>query len=133
MNTLIMRETTRLLVPVILMFSVFVLLRGHNHPGGGFVGGLIAAIALCLYIFVADAEAARRLLRTDPSTIGAVGLAIAIASGLVGSLLERAPFLTREWTTIGGLKVGTPLAFDVGVYLVVIGAVLTFVLGIKEH
>ena len=133
MNTLIMRETTRLLVPVILMFSVFVLLRGHNHPGGGFVGGLIAGIALCLYIFVADAEAARRLLRTDPSTIGAVGLGIAIASGLVGFLVERAPFLTREWTTIGGLKVGTPLAFDVGVYFVVVGAVLTFVLGIKEH
>lgn len=133
MNTLIMRETTRLLVPVILMFSVFVLLRGHNHPGGGFVGGLIAAIALCLYIFVADAEAARRLLRTDPSTIGAVGLAIAIASGLVGYLVERTPFLTSEWSTIGALKVGTPLAFDVGVYLVVIGAVLTFVLAIKEH
>lgn len=133
MNTLIMREATRLLAPVILMFSVFVLLRGHNYPGGGFVGGLIASVAFCLHIFVGGREAARRLLRLDPSAIGAVGLGISIASGLVGYLVERAPFLTSEWTTIAGLKVGTPLAFDIGVYLVVIGAVLTFVLGIKEH
>ena len=81
MNTLIMRETTRLLVALILMFSVFMLLRGHDQPGGGFVGGLIASIAFCLYLFVADAAAVRRLLRADPSTVGAVGLGMAIASG----------------------------------------------------
>jgi multisubunit Na+/H+ antiporter MnhB subunit len=133
MNTLIMRETTRLLVALILMFSVFMLLRGHDQPGGGFVGGLIASIAFCLYLFVADAAAVRRLLRADPSTVGAVGLGMAIASGLVGFVVEGAPFLTCEWTTVGGFKVGTPLAFDVGVYLVVVGAVLTFVLGIKEQ
>ena len=133
MNTLIMRETTRLLAALILMFSVFVLLRGHDHPGGGFVGGLIASTAFCLYLFVADAAAVRSLLRTEPSTIGAVGLGVAIAAGLIGSLVEGAPFLTREWTTVAGLKVGTPLMFDVGVYLVVVGAVLTFVLGIKEQ
>ena len=133
MNTLIMRETTRVLVALILMFSAFMLLRGHDHPGGGFVGGLIASIAFCLYLFVADAAAVRQLIRIEPTTIGAVGLGVAIASGLVGFVVDGFPFLTSEWTTVAALKVGTPLAFDIGVYLVVVGAVLTFVLGIKEQ
>lgn len=133
MNTLIMREATRALVAIILMFSAFMLLRGHNHPGGGFVGGLIASIAFCLYLFVADAAAVRQLVRIEPTTIGAVGLGVAIASGLVGYVVDGVPFLTSEWTTFAALKVGTPLAFDIGVYLVVVGSVLTFVLGIKEQ
>ena len=115
------------------MFSVFLLLRGHDQPGGGFVGGLVASIAFSLYAFVCGPQAARGLLRADPRAVGAVGLAAAIASGFVGSILEDAPFLTGQWGAIGGLSIGTPVIFDVGVYLVVIGVVLTFVLGIKER
>ena len=132
-NTMILRETTRRLVPFILMFSVFLLLRGHDQPGGGFVGGLVASIAFSLYAFVRGPQAAREILRADPRVVGAVGLAVAIASGFVGSILEGAPFLTGQWGAIGALSIGTPLIFDVGVYLVVIGVVLTFVLGIKEQ
>ncbi|MCY4506414.1 MAG: Na(+)/H(+) antiporter subunit B [Acidobacteria bacterium] len=128
-----MRETTRGLVPLILVFSVFLLLRGHDHPGGGFVGGLVASIAFSLYAFVCGPQAARGLLRADPRAVGAVGLAVAIASGFVASLREGAPFLTGQWGTVAGLSIGTPLIFDVGVYLVVVGVVLTFVLGIKER
>ncbi len=133
MNTLILRETTRRLVALILVFSVFLLLRGHEHPGGGFVGGLVAAIAFSLYAFVFGPHAARGILRADPRAVGAVGLALAIGSGFVASVLDGAPFLTGQWGTVAGLKIGTPVIFDVGVYLVVIGAVLTFVLGIKEQ
>ena len=133
MNTLILRETTRFLVALILVFSLFMLLRGHDQPGGGFVGGLIASIAFSLYVFVADAPALRRVLRADPRKIGAAGLGLAIASGFAGSAGAGSPFLTAGWTTVGGVKVGTPLLFDVGVYFVVIGAVMTFVLGIKEQ
>ena len=133
MNTMILRETTRRLVPLILVFSVFLLLRGHEHPGGGFVGGLVAAIAFSLYAFVFGPRAARGVLRADPRAVGAVGLAVAIASGLVGSMRDTAPFLTGQWGTLAGLKIGTPVMFDVGVYLVVIGVVLTFVIGIKER
>ena len=133
MNTMILRETTRGLVPLILVFSVFLLLRGHDHPGGGFVGGLVASIAFSLYAFVCGPQAARGLLRADPRAVGAVGLAVAIASGFVASLREGAPFLTGQWGTVAGLSIGTPLIFDVGVYLVVVGVVLTFVLGIKER
>ena len=133
MNTMILRETTRRLVPLILVFSVFLLLRGHEHPGGGFVGGLVASIAFSLYAFVFGPQAARGILRADPRAVGAAGLAVAIASGFVGSIREAAPFLTGQWGTLAGLKIGTPVMFDVGVYLVVIGVVLTFVLGIKEQ
>ena len=133
MNTMILRETTRRLVPLILVFSVFLLLRGHDQPGGGFVGGLVASIAFSLYAFVRGPQAARGILRADPRVVGAVGLAVAIASGFVGSIREGVPFLTGQWGTLAGLSIGTPVIFDVGVYLVVIGVVLTFVLGIKER
>ena len=133
MNTMILRETTRRLVPLILVFSVFLLLRGHDQPGGGFVGGLVASIAFSLYAFVRGPQAARGILRAPPRVVGAVGLAVAIASGLAGSIREGAPFLTGQWGEVGALSIGTPLIFDVGVYLVVIGVVLTFVLGIKEQ
>ena len=133
MNTMILRETTRRLVPLILVFSVFLLLRGHEQPGGGFVGGLVASIAFSLYAFVFGPQAARGILRADPRAVGAVGLAVAIASGFVGSIRDAAPFLTGQWGTLAGLKIGTPVMFDVGVYLVVIGVVLTLVIGIKEQ
>ncbi|MDE0107623.1 MAG: hypothetical protein OXN96_07425 [Bryobacterales bacterium] len=132
MNTLILRETTRVLFTLILVFSVATLLRGHDAPGGGFVGGLIASTACCLYVFVADAKDVRRLVRTDPLKTAAAGLALAILSGLIGILLGGRPFLSGEWAEIGGVEIGTPLLFDFGVYLVVVGAVLTFVLEIKE-
>jgi len=92
MNTLILIETARLLFALILLFSLFALLRGHNQVGGGFVGGLIASMAASLYVFVADAADVRRLLRADPLRIAAAGLSLAILSGLVGMYLEGSSF-----------------------------------------
>ena len=132
MNTLILRETTRVLFALILVFSVSTLLRGHDTPGGGFVGGLIASIACSLYVFVADAEDVRRLVRTDPLKTAAAGLVVAIISGLIGFLSGERPFLSGQWAELAGIPIGTPLLFDFGVYLVVVGSVLTFVLEIKE-
>ena len=82
---------------------------------------------------MADAPAVRRLLRVDPRYIVATGLGLAVLSGLVSAVAAGAPFLTSAWGTVGAAKIGTPLFFDVGVYLVVSGAALTFVLGIKEQ
>ncbi len=132
MNTLILRETTRLLFALILVFSLATLVRGHDHVGGGFVGGLIASIACSLYVFVAEAADVRRLVRADPLRIAAAGLALAMLSGLIGFVASGSSFLTGEWSFIAGIKLGTPLLFDCGVYLVVVGAVLTFVIEAKE-
>ena len=133
MNTLILREATRILVSLILVFSVFMLLRGHDHPGGGFIGGLIASIAFCLYMFAADAQAVRALVRVEPGTIVAVGLSLALLAATAGFMVDGSSFFASEWTTIAGVKLGTPMLFDTGVYLVVVGAVLRFVVGIREQ
>lgn len=133
MNTLILRQTAHFLVAMILVFSVFMLLRGHDQPGGGFLGGLIASIAFSLHALANDVATVRRALHADPRTIAAAGLGIALASGVVGTLSSEAPFLTSQWLAFGSMKIGTPLLFDVGVYLVVIGAAMTILLGIMEH
>ncbi len=136
-SDIVLRTATRFLITLLLLFSVFLLLRGHNEPGGGFVGGLVAAAAFALYSIAYDVMAARRALRFDPRTFIAIGLLIAICSGLV-AFFNRQPFLTGQWAYIdlpglGRLDVGTPLLFDIGVYLVVLGVTLTVILALSEE
>ncbi|MGF1477823.1 MAG: Na+/H+ antiporter subunit B [Geminicoccaceae bacterium] len=138
MNSLILNAATRLLVALMLLFSVYMLLRGHNEPGGGFIGGLIAAIGFALYAIAHGTEAARRALRVDPRLITILGLAVALAAGLFAAVFG-APFFTGQWWFLGegekgkGLPISSILVFDVGVYLVVVGAVLTLVLALEEE
>jgi multicomponent Na+:H+ antiporter subunit B len=118
-----------------LTFSVFLLVRGHNEPGGGFVGGLTAATAFALVLLSDGLGAARRLLRVDPLSFVAAGLTVALASGLP-SLLRGQPFMTGVWLgaklpVVG--KIGTPVVFDVGVYLVVLGIVLAILFALAEE
>src|SRR5690554_6411934 len=125
MTSLILSAAARYLLPLLLMFSVFILIRGHDAPGGGFIGGLIAAAAFALNAFGFGVEASRRTLRVDPRTLVPVGLLLALGSGVV-PLLVGEPFLTGVWEVIdipgvGTLLLGTPLLFDIGVYLVVLG------------
>jgi len=137
MNSLILRTATRYLVTLLLLFSIFLLLRGHNEPGGGFVGGLVAASAFALYGLAHDEAAARSALRVDTRHLIACGLLIATLSGVAPILVER-PFLTGLWAEISlfgvtRLELGTPLLFDIGVYLVVLGVALTIILGMAEE
>ena len=138
MDSLILRAATRLLVALMLLFSVYMLLRGHNDPGGGFIGGLIASIGFVLYAIAHGTERARRVLRLDPAVIAMVGVGVALLSGLVAALAGAPPF-TGQWLFVGGdetnkgLPISTVLLFDIGVYLVVIGAVLTLVLTLEEE
>ena len=129
MRSVILSTATRFLLPLLLVFSVFVLLRGHNDPGGGFIAGLVAAAAFALYALAFDVREARATLRVSPRTLIAVGLIIATMAGCFPLLLGY-PFLTGLESdlilpAIGHLSV--PLFFDVGVNLVVIGVVLTIV------
>jgi multicomponent Na+:H+ antiporter subunit B len=123
MSSLILTAATRFLTPLILAFSVFILLRGHDEPGGGFIGGLLGAIALCLYAKSEGVPAARRALRAGPVTVAMAGVALALASGLWG-LVAQGAFLSGVWPLKAqGIPVGSILLFDTGVYLVVVGAV----------
>jgi multicomponent Na+:H+ antiporter subunit B len=135
MNTLIFRTIAPIIVVTMLVFSVFVLLRGHNEPGGGFIGGLIGAASTVVYSMAAGVPVTRRALRVHPITIAGFGVFIAALSGLV-SLLAAVPFLTGLWTTfdIGGSQIAlsTPLLFDIGVYCVVFGTLSAIALGLES-
>ena len=135
MTSSILQTATRLLMPLLLLFAVFLLLRGHNQPGGGFVAGLVVAASFVLYSIAFGVEAARRVLRVRPSTLLGVGLLVAFVSGLPGVATGK-PFMTSVWTSLAvgsiALDLGTPLIFDVGVCLAVIGVVLTIVLTLTD-
>ena len=131
MNSVILKTGTRLLLALLLLLSVFLLLRGHNMPGGGFIGGLVAAAAFALYGIAYGADAARYVLRLSPQQLIGAGLIIALISGLF-ALFSNAIFLTGQWITVADIKLGTPLLFDVGVYLVVIGVVLMMIFSLED-
>jgi multicomponent Na+:H+ antiporter subunit B len=123
--------------PPLLVFSVYLLLRGHHYPGGGFVGGLIAGSAFAVYSLAFDVASARKLLRVDPRDITAVGLATALFSALPAVFTGKA-FMTGVWWNLHigrsvALHIGTPMIFDIGVYLVVMGVLLTLVFSLGEE
>ena len=134
MNSLILSTATRILMPLILLLSVFVFLRGHNAPGGGFIGGLLAATAFALVEKAEGLAAARRALRFRPESIAAVGLGCALVSGLWGGI-EYGHFLKGVWPRLyeaTGLPVGSIPLFDLGVYLVVLGTVCAILFILEE-
>lgn len=137
MSTLILRSATRYVVPLLLMFSIYLLLAGHNYPGGGFVGGLAASSGLALFALAFDVPSARKLLRLPPLQVAALGLLCSLVSGLVAAG-QRLPYLTGRWTTVrapgfDAIKVGTPVLFDIGVYLVVLGVTTAIIFALAEE
>ena len=135
MQSLILSTTIRLLMPLLLMFSVFLLLRGHNEPGGGFVGGLVAAAAFALYSLAHGVEAGRKMLRIEPRLLVAVGLMTALVSGMLPFITGQ-PFLTALWSKLPMPIIGhagSPLLFDAGVYLVVSGMSLLIIFSLMEE
>lgn len=137
MNTssVILGTAVRLMLPVLLVYSIFLLQRGHNEPGGGFVGGLVAAAAFALVALADDSSRARRMLRIQPMTLVGVGLLVAAGSGVVGLVWGDA-FMQGIWPKWAYLpvigKVGTPFTFDVGVFMVVLGFALEVLFTLME-
>lgn len=133
MNPVLLAHATRVLAPVMLVFSVVLLARGHNEPGGGFVGGLVAASALALIGLAEGPRRLRELLRVEPQGLIAAGLSTALLAallGLAGDGLLDAAWLDVPVPAFG--KLGTPVLFDLGVMLTVVGVTLAFVLGFLE-
>lgn len=136
MTSLILKTTTRYLMPLLLIFSVFLFLRGHNQPGGGFAGGLVAAAPFALYSIAYGAAEARRVLYIKPYQLIGGGLLASFTSGVI-SLLNGLPFLTGIWGYVqvpglGKVELGTPVLFDLGVYLVVMGVTLAIIFALEE-
>jgi multicomponent Na+:H+ antiporter subunit B len=138
MTSILVRAGARIIVPLQLTLSVLVLLRGHNEPGGGFIGGLLCASAFILYGFAFGLPRMRKFLRITPGGLIGWGLLIAAVSALPALALGQ-PFFTGVWTDlavqtfiVGKIKASTPLLFDIGVFLVVTGTALLMILGMSE-
>ena len=138
MSSVILRVGTQYLAGLLLIFSVYMLLRGHNEPGGGFIGGLLGATGFVIYAVSCGTKEAREALRVLPQTIAMWGLGIALFAGLMAGFFGDDLF-TGQWLFIGateddkGLPLSSVLVFDIGVYLVVFGSVLTLVFAMEEE
>lgn len=136
MSSVILSSWARMLAVTMLLVSIYILLRGHNEPGGGFIGGLIAAGAVAIHAFAYGVRETRRSLRFHPCAIAGAGLLLALLSGLPGLLGTDAGFLTHLWATVPlgftELKLGTTIPFDVGVFLVVVGSIAAFVFALMR-
>ena len=128
--------TSRLFFWLLAGASVILLLRGHNEIGGGFVGGLVAALAYAMIAITSGVGRARAMLRVHPLALAGGGLLLALASGLPG-LLIHGDYLRHVWVELDllgiHLKQGTTLLFDLGVYTVVLGGVLAFLFGLQRE
>jgi len=118
----------------ILAFSLYLLFAGHNEPGGGFAGGLVAGTAVVVAWAAGGTSTVKRIIRVPPTTLLGAGLLVAGATGFT-SLLLGAGFLESASAAVtvplfGEVKVVSALAFDVGVYLVVVGVVHMIVLAL---
>ncbi|MEM6972818.1 MAG: MnhB domain-containing protein [Pseudomonadota bacterium] len=137
MSSPILKAAARILVALMLVVSLFLLVRGHNEPGGGFIGGLIAASAFAVLTLSHGAETTRRAMRLEPVEILALGLAAALGAGFMAGLTAQEPF-TGLWLLLGadgggkGLPISTVLLFDIGVWLTVIGSVMALVLALED-
>lgn len=126
------------LKPLLLILSLIVLYRGHNEPGGGFVGGLLAGTAFVLHALAFGVEHTKKLHLVKPFFLIALGLLFGILSSLIAVLLGHELFMQGVWISIplmgdGVLKLGTPLLFDIGVYFVVAGMLMLVMLSIMEE
>lgn len=132
MQSVILKTATRLMVGLLLIFAFYLLLRGHHEPGGGFAAALVAGTAFALFVIAEGPAKVRVAIRLRASTISMIGLAVAVLSGMPALFLNR-PFLAGVWWGPGDQSfIGTPLFFDIGVFLAVLGAILAVLLTLEE-
>jgi multisubunit Na+/H+ antiporter MnhB subunit len=132
MQSVILKTATRLMVGLLFIFAFYLLLRGHHEPGGGFAAALVAGTAFALFVIAEGPAKVRAAIRLRATTIAMIGLAVAVLSGLPALLLNR-PFLAGVWWGKTNQPfIGTPLLFDIGVFLAVLGAILAVLITLEE-
>ena len=138
-HPLIMATLTRVLLPLALLVAAFILLRGHNQPGGGFIAGLVTAVALIVQYLANGATWTQQRMGFDSHALIGWGLTIAALTGLASWAFGH-PYLTSafghfDWPLVGEFELASAIAFDLGVFLVVVGATLMILvqLGALHH
>lgn len=135
-NNMMLQTFMKLIAVVVFTFSIYIFLAGHNAPGGGFVGGLMTASAIVVLYLVFDLKTISKMIPINFITLIGVGLLFGAFTGVI-SMIFGFPFLTQffEYFTFpifGEVELTTALVFDLGVYLVVVGAALTIITTIAE-
>ena len=130
MNSVILQIAAKYVRWLLVFFAIVALYRGHNQPGGGFIGGLLVSLSVVFYSFAFDANKAKAKLKLQPEGYIAFGLILIILSVLPGMIMGKV-LMSGIWTSIdlpilGELKLGTPFLFDIGVFLAIIGVILLF-------
>lgn len=120
-----------------IVFSLFLFFAGHNAPGGGFVGGLVAGAALALRYVAGGSAEVRRVAPMPAEVVLGLGLVLAVTTGIAGWAVGSEFFDSRlvevELPLLGVVKASTALVFDAGVYLVVVGMALAFLTAFGEE
>jgi multicomponent Na+:H+ antiporter subunit A len=127
-RSVVLEVVTRILFHTIVVFSVYLLFSGHNEPGGGFAGGLVAGLALVLRYLAGGRYELGEAAPVDPGLLLGIGLLFAGGTGVVGLALGaevlQTAILETTLPVLGDVKLVTSLFFDIGVYLIVVGLVL---------
>lgn len=127
-HPMILSTISQMLLPLAILVSVYIFLRGHNEPGGGFIAGLITAVAIIQQYIANGVEWMKENIRLKYQALIGSGLLIAFLTG-AGSFVFERPFLTSwfeyfKWPLVGKFELASALLFDLGVYLTVVGATM---------
>lgn len=136
MNSIIIRIAAKYIPPLLIVFSLYVLLKGHNSPGGGFIGGLIAGSGVIFYSLSHNVKETYEKVYLKPVSYLMLGFFLMIVSAIAGLFGNKA-VLTGIWSEINlagvQIKLGTPLLFDSGIYLIIFGGMLMITQSILEE
>ncbi|MED4601639.1 Na+/H+ antiporter subunit A [Paenibacillus validus] len=133
-NDVILKTISKVVIFIILTFSLYLFFSGHNEPGGGFIGALMTAAAFVLLAMAFGIKTVSEVIPIDFRKVSAVGILVALLTG-VGSFLFDVPFLShtfgyRNLPLLGHTELATAMLFDLGVYLTVVGITMTIILAI---
>ena len=138
-DSLFLRSITKILFPSLWIFAALLFWRGHNSPGGGFIAGLLVAASFGIVGLSLGAEALRKTYRLQAGLAPVRwGLLLAVGSGFIAMLSNPSNnFFQGAWTEIpipyfGPLALGSPMLFDLGVFLVVVGIGVNFIISMME-
>jgi multicomponent Na+:H+ antiporter subunit B len=137
MNSVILQIASKYVRWLMVIFSIIILLRGHNYPGGGFIGGLLAGLSIAYKGFAFTPELVKEQIKIKPEGFIGLGLSVVFFSIWPGVFFKTA-LMEGVWVTIPfpfseGIKFGTPFLFDIGVFFIVIGVTLLFLFSLTRE
>ena len=132
MKSVILKAAAQLIGAIVLVFAVFLLWRGHHAPGGGFIAALVAGTGFALVLMAEGPRRLQQAIMVSPQHLTGAGIGLAVGAGFL-ALFRNKPFLTGIWWPSDAAIFGTPLLFDAGVFLTVLGSILTVLLALEEN